>query len=212
MDSQRPLSITWRRLAPIAALLLTALVVCGALLIQQNTLAQIVVPPEEPARGEQTNEWHRAVLDAARDGDWLVLRGYHHTDNLVAAATNQPFSHVAVLDIENDCVIEAMAEGVRVMDLRERIHESHHVMVMRPRWSDAISSETAIVEARELVGVPYDMLGTVGLGSRDRFYCSELAIHIYRESFSGGENFSGVIEPGHMYLWGEILYDSRTRG
>ncbi len=189
-----------------------AALVAGALLVSRNTLPQVVTPPDEPLRSEQTEAWYRSVGEVARNGDWLVLRGYHQTDNLVATATNQPFSHVAILDVEHDRVVEAMAEGVRFMDLRDRLHESHHVMVMRPRWSTPVNAEAAIAEARSAVGTPYDMFGTVGVGSGERFYCSELAIHIYRGFFTGDEQLSGVIEPGHMYLWGEILYDSRPRG
>ena len=211
MESETQSRPARKLLALVVALAAIALV-AGAVLIHRNTLPQIVVPPEEPLRTAQTDTWYAAVREAGRNGDWLVLRGYHATDNLVAAATNQPFSHVAILDLENDQVVEAMADGVRRMDLRERIHESHHVMVMRPRWSDSSSAETAIAAARSMVGAPYDMLGTVGVGSSDRFYCSELALHIYRDAFAGDEVFSGVIEPGHMYLWGHILYDSRTRG
>lgn len=211
MEEPRKAKPPWKLLALVAGLGMLV-VVLGALLIHRNTLPQLVLPPDEPLRTEQTDAFYEGVLASARDGDWLVLRGYNHTDNLVAAATNQPFSHVAILDITNDQVVEAMAEGVRRMDLRERIHESHHVMVMRPRWSDLETSVAAMDEARSMVGAPYDMLGTVGVGSSDRFYCSELALHIYRDAFDGDEGFSVVIEPGHMYLWSEILYDSRTRG
>lgn len=201
----------WRTIAAVAAIAALVLGIGGVVLLQRNTLPQIVTPPAEPLRGEQTDAWLEAVRSASRNGDWLVLRGYNHTDHLVATATNQPFSHVAILDIENDAVVEAMAEGVRVMDLRERLHESHHVMVMRPRWSTPATAASAIDLAREMVGAPYDLFGTVGVGSRGRFYCSELALHIYREAFDGDEEFSAVVEPGHMYLWAEILWDSRVR-
>lgn len=205
------LKANWRAASVVAAVVGLVLGVGGAVLLQRNTLPQVVTPPDDPLRSEQTDLWLEAVRSVSRDGDWLVLRGYNHTDHLVATATNQPFSHVAILDVENDAVVEAMAGGVRVVDLRERLHESHHVMVMRPRWSTQETAAAAIEVAREMVGSPYDLLGTVGVGSRERFYCSELALHIYRDAFDGDEDFSGVIEPGHMYLWADILWDSRVR-
>jgi hypothetical protein len=183
----------------------------GLILWSRNTVPAMVFPPDEPLRGEQTGSWLDSVREVARTGDWLVLRGYHQTDHLVASATNQPFSHVAVLDMERDEVVEAVGAGIRTMDLRERLHESHHVMVMRPRWWRAERAAQAIADARARVGGSYDFLGTVGVGTSGRFYCSELAVHIYRQYFAGDEGFTGVLEPGHMYLWGAILYDSRTR-
>ena len=196
------------------ALAATTLAVAGAVLLNRNTLESIVTPPDEPLRSQQTDAWLEAVRGVSADGYWLVLRGYHATDNLVAAATNQPFSHVAILDVGNDRVIEAMAEGVRTMDLRERLHESHHVMVMRPRWWNEASGQFAIAEAIAALDADYDLFGTVGLGSRESFYCSELALHIYRAQdglIPADERIPGVIEPGHMYLWGDIVYDSRWR-
>jgi len=177
----------------------------------RNTVPGVVFPPEEPLRSEQTDRWLEAVQKVAKTGDWLVLRGYHETDHLVAAATNQPFSHVAVIDMAKGEVIEAIGSGIQTLDLRERLHTSHHVMVMRPRWWREDRVDNAIGAARAQVGGSYDFLGTVGLGAKERFYCSELAIHIYRPYFQGDEKIPGVLEPGHMYMWGEIVYDSRSR-
>jgi hypothetical protein len=166
----------------------------------RNTVPGVVFAPEEPLRTQQTDAW----LD-------VVQRGYHEADHLVATATNQPFSHVAVLDMERGEVIEAIGAGIQTLGLRERLHTSHHVMVMRPRWWREERASAAIAAARAQVGGSYDFLGTVGLGAKDRFYCSELAVHIYRPYFQGDEKLPGVLEPGHMYLWGEIVYDSRGR-
>ncbi len=177
----------------------------------RNTVPALVFPPDEPLRSEQTEGWLASVREVARTGDWLVLRGYHQTDHLVASTTNQPFSHVAVLDMDRGEVVEAVGAGIRTMDLRERLHESHHIMVMRPRWWQDDRIEQVIEAARARIGGSYDFLGTVGVGTSERFYCSELALHIYRPFFQGDEGLTGVIEPGHMYLWGSILYDSRSR-
>lgn len=54
-----------------------------------------------------------AVRELGRDGDWVVIRGYHASDNLVSSLTNMPFSHAAVLDADRDEVIEAESPRVR---------------------------------------------------------------------------------------------------
>lgn len=171
----------------------------------------LVRPPQEPLRSIQTAEWLAQVEAVAQSGDWLVLRGYHVTDNLVSAATNHPLSHVAVIDRERGEVIEAVGAGLQTMELRERIHEAHRVLVMRPRWWTPERGREAVARARALVGGAYDFLGTVGIDSDDRFYCSEFATHVYDEYHDELEHFPIVIEPGHMYLYGQVLYDSRFR-
>ncbi len=40
-----------------------------------------------------------AVTSLGRDGDWLVVRGYKPTDDLIAGLVNAPISHVGVLDL-----------------------------------------------------------------------------------------------------------------
>ena len=193
----------------IAVLLLLGIVTL--VLWERNAVPALVAPPSEPLRSQQTDSWLQSVREVGRNGDWLVLRGYHQTDHLVAAATNQPFSHVAILDMERDSVVEAIGSGIQKMGLRDRLHESHHVMVIRPRWSKEEHLEAVVAQARSRIGGSYDFLGTVGVGTAESFYCSELAVHIYRPYFEGDEQLPGVLEPGHMYLWGKILYDSRTR-
>jgi len=171
----------------------------------------IVRPPDEPLRSSQTASWLAEVEAVAQTGDWLVLRGYHGTDHLVSGATNHPLSHVAVVDRENEEIIEAVGAGIQTMSLRERIHESHRVLVIRPRWWTPERGLEAAARARELVGGDYDFLGTVGMGSDERFYCSELGVHLYRAYHDALEHFPRVVEPGHMYLYGRVLYDSRFR-
>ncbi len=170
-----------------------------------------VHPPDEPLRTIQTEEWLAQVEAVSQTGDWMVLRGYHGTDNLVSAATNHPISHVAIIDRENDEVIEAVGAGLQTMSLRERVHEAHRIIIIRPRWWTPERGRGAVARARALIGGSYDFLGTVGLGSDDRFYCSELATHVYDEYHDDLEHFPTVIEPGHMYLYGQVTYDSRFR-
>ena len=56
-------------------------------------------------------EAKQLLRELGRDGDWLVIRGYHASDNLVSSLTNLPFSHAAVLDTDRDEVIAPVLEA-----------------------------------------------------------------------------------------------------
>jgi hypothetical protein len=171
----------------------------------------VVKPPPEPLRTEQTEAWHKEVLGLAKSGDWLILRGYHDTDNMVAAYTNHPLSHAVIIDMERQEVIEAVSKGVGLMPLRQRVHEAHRVLLVRPKWWTPERGKAAVAKARQKVGSPYDYLGTVGADDPKRFYCTELVTLVYGDHFGPNEHFPTVIEPGHMYLFGKLLYDSGSR-
>src|SRR6266581_3237136 len=159
-------------------------------------------PPAEELRGAQTAAMLERVKALGRSGDWLVIRGYHNTDNLVAAATRSPFSHAAVLDLGRDEVIEAEAQGVHASKLADFVHRAHRVLLIRPAWADAETGPAALEKARLLVGKKFDFLGTVGVDDPDRYYCTELAIAVYRPFMRDKVAFPLVIEPGHLYYWG----------
>ena len=171
----------------------------------------IVKPPPEPLRSEQTNAWLKVVQDKAQDGDWLVLRGYHDTDDLVAAATNYPLSHAVVIDRSREEIIEAVGDGVSTMPLKKRIHEAHRVLLIRPKWWTPERGKAAVAFARSKIGSDYDFLGTVGIGEDERYYCTELATEAYKPHIDSKEHFPIVVEPGHMSLYGTVLYDSGVR-
>lgn len=143
-----------------------------------------------------------------RNGDWLVVRGYHLSDDLVATLTNKPFSHAAVLDLEGDRVIEAESIGVHFTPLAEFVARSHRLMLVRPMWADERSREAAVSKARAVVGRPYDFLGLIGLDVPDRFYCSGLAVEIYRPLIRERDLVPHPVEPGQLHYWGRILFDS----
>ena len=187
----------------IGLMALLALPACG--------VRVIVKPPPEPLRSEQTASWLKVVRDKAQDGDWLVLRGYHDTDDLVAAATNYPLSHAVIIDRTREEIIEAVGGGVSTMSLKQRIHEAHRVLLVRPKWWDPERGKAAVSFARSKIGAGYDFLGTVGLGEDERYYCTELATEAYKKHIDAQEHFPVVIEPGHMSLYGTVLYDSGVR-
>lgn len=171
-----------------------------------------VHPPANELRAKQTAAMLEQVLHLGKNGDWLVIRGYHSTDQLVAVATRTPLSHAAVLDMENHQVIEAEGKGVHATKLRDFINKAHRLLLIRPIWAQKPGAgDQALAVARKLVGMPYDFLGTVGLDHPHAYYCSELAVRVYRNYITKQDKLPKVMEPGQMYLWGTILYDSRPR-
>ena len=165
---------------------------------------------KEPAPHDTSRD--SATLDEIRrlglDADWLVVRGYHLSDDLVTKLTNKPFSHAAVLDLANDRVVEAESIGVHFTPLAEFVAKSHRVLLVRPVWSTDTTRAIAIAKARAVVGRPYDFLGLIGLDVPDRFYCSGLAVEIYRPFIREADLVPHPVEPGQLHYWGRILYDS----
>ena len=171
----------------------------------------LLTKPETEQHRLQSRVIEQAVREQAVSGDWLVTRGYHATDNLVANATGIPISHVGVYDGETGTVIEAEGKGVHASTLTEFVDKSHRLLIIRPRWQTEANAAAALANARALVGKSYDFLGTVGFDWPSKYYCSELAISIYQPWHRGREKFPTVIKPGELYLYGRVLYDSLPR-
>ena len=148
------------------------------------------------------------VRRLGHDGDWLVIRGYHATDDFVSVVTNTPWSHAAVLDVEKDEVIEAEGQGIHTTSLPAFIAKAHRLLLVRPDWSTETSARAALIKARALVGNRYDFLGLVALNVPDRYYCSELAVAVYRSHIPAGEPIPRPVTPAQLHHWGKILYDS----
>ncbi len=171
----------------------------------------IVVKPDSDEHVIQNRSIEDSVLGIAKTGDWLVIRGYHAVDNLVSNATGIPISHVGVYDSDSQTVIEAEGKGVHVSTLTEFVDKSYRLLVIRPRWLSDDNAQPAILKAHQLVGKNYDFLGTIGFNFPSKYYCSELAIFIYKPWHSEKEKFPKVVKPGELYLYGNVLYDSRPR-
>jgi hypothetical protein len=166
--------------------------------------------PSDAAQA-QTERMVAEVAAVAETGDWLVIRGYHGTDLLVSNVTGMPLSHVAIFERETRRTVEADGTGVHESDLGSLVGRAHRVLVVRPRWRTPDNAMAVWQQAQSHVGQRYDFLGTVGLGNAERFYCSELAVGVYRDWFTGHEHFPKVIRPGELYLYGAVLYDSLDR-
>ncbi|RMH60833.1 MAG: hypothetical protein D6677_12980 [Calditrichaeota bacterium] len=165
--------------------------------------------------GERHRVQNRLIIqnirEKARTGDWLVIRGYHLTDDLVVNATGMELSHAGIYNARLEQVIEAEGRGVHLTSLEKFVDKSHRLLIIRPRWQTAANGPAAWRSALEKVGKKYDYPGLAGLNGADRFYCSELAVDIYRPWFSGTEKFPAVIKPAGLYLYGTVLYDSLPR-
>jgi len=176
-------------------------------------LSGCATPPVVTSPARDLKAVHDAqVLDEVRrlgrNGDWLVIRGYHATDNMVSVATNTPWSHAAVLDKDGDQVVEAEGKGVHTTPLPDFVSKSHRLMLVRSNWATDKSSREAVLNARKWVGKPYDFLGLAGLDIPDRYYCSELAVAVYRPHIPAGTYVPRPVTPAQLHYWGRILYDS----
>lgn len=185
-------------------------VLVAAVLLYGCATPGVVSPPGYADRSARDAEVLSEIRRVGRNGDWLVIRGYHPTDHLISVATNTPWSHAAVLDLEQDQVIEAEAQGVHTSSLLQFVAKSHRVLVVRPAWATRTTAADALLTARALVGKRYDFLGLIGFDVPDRFYCSELAVAVYKAHIPASERIPRPVAPSQLHYWGRILYDSGT--
>lgn len=143
------------------------------------------------------------------------MRGYHAADHLVAGATLKPFSHAAILDLEHDRVIEAVSPRVRSVPLDEFVAGCHRLELIRPRsptGQPGSSSEgvAALQRALEKLDEPYDFLGTIGMPSESKSYCSELVAWAWQiEVDRKGPH--RVIHPAALSSFGEVMFAGGPR-
>ncbi len=188
------------------------IILLSIFLILSGCLARpVIVKTDDESHTRQSLEIEQSVLQTAKTGDWLVIRGYRATDNLVSYATGLPISHAGIYDAESRQIIEAEAQGVHISTLQEFVDKSYRLLIIRPRWRSNENAGLAWNNARRLVGSDYDLLGTLGFNYPSKYYCSELAVSVYKQWYSGKEKFPKIIKPGELYLYGEILYDSLPR-
>ena len=163
-----------------------------------------------PAYQSEVQSWQDAVRTHGQSGYWIVVRGYHRGDDVIAMSTNSELSHAAILDAERQYVIEAVKNGVLEKPMTELISESHRIQVIRPQgWTPELG-QRAVERARSVLGASYDFTGIVGAPSKKRYYCSELAAW----SMSIKVDSPGpqhVIHPKNLHKLGEVLYDTGDR-
>jgi len=169
-----------------------------------------VKKPTGPAAEAQTDAWMQTIRDKADHGAWLVVRGTHVGDQTVAALTAAKLSHAAVLDKENQEVIEAVSAGVRVTPLRALLAQAHRIQIVRPAGWTPEAGRAAVERARSYVGKKYDWLGLVAAQDDQRFYCTELAVDCY-DGRKAGWKVGPIIYPAAMASLGTVVFDSGPR-
>ncbi len=163
-----------------------------------------------PKYQAETKSWQRVLNERGDNGMWLVTRGYHRGDDVVAIATASALSHAAILDLDKQQVIEAVGKGVVATDLKKFLHESHRVVLIQPPGFDRAKGKSTVARARGKIGEGYDFLGTVGLPDDKRWYCSELAVWASGTEVDhiGPKN---VLHPKSMLKLGKVLFDTGQR-
>lgn len=184
------------------------LTLCNLALLAACSRPVVVAPLPSGLQARREAEALEALRRLGRDGDWLVIRGRHATDNLVSLVTNAPFSHAAVLDLSGNQVVEADASGVHATPLPAFLQKAHRLLLVRPVWAREDRPARAVAKARSLVGRPYDFTGLVGLNVPSSYYCSELAVAVYRPWVRASDHVPPVIPPNELHYWGRILFDS----
>ena len=176
-------------------------------LIASSCAVNMIADPDTTLSTEQDA---RAIRSRLQHGDWLVVRGIHGPDNLVASATNMPLSHAAIYDAINNKVLEADGTGVHTSTLEEFLGKSQRVLIIAPMWATPQTRGPAVERARGWLGKGYNYTGLLGIDSPDRFYCTQLAVDAYKEfiELKPGNPIPPVIKPGQMYHWGRIIYDT----
>jgi len=187
------------------------LLICLVIILTGCLARQRVVKQDNELHLIQNRKIEQSVIEKAKTGDWLVIRGYHNSDHFVTTATGIPISHVGIFNQELNQVIEADGEGIHTTPLDKFVDNSYRLLIIRPRWRTETNAQTAWEKASQLVGKDYDALGIIGFDDPDKYYCSELAVYIYKQWHSKNEKFPTIIKPGELYLYGNILYDSLPR-
>ena len=163
-----------------------------------------------PAYEAEVQSWQQIIQEKGGNGMWLVNRGYRLGDDIVATATGSAFPHAAILDHENEVVIEALWAGNVVTPLDEFIALSHRLALVQPEGWTPEAGDAALAKARSQLGKKYDFAGILGLPGSNRWYCSELATWCWdRPADRLGPWY--VIHPRRLLKMGIVVFDSGSR-
>jgi hypothetical protein len=200
--------MTRHRLVTLATALLTALAVpaltaCGGSFLVHR-------PADHAVDTAITDLWVAELMRTAHDGDWLLSRSYSGQGDFVVMMTSgEELSHAAMIDRTHATVIESIASGVREIPLRDFVNRNRHLILVRPAHAPT-GGTVAVERARSQLGAGFDIAGMMGLGSADRFYCSELvywAVGLHDQD----AHRELVITPGELLDYGEVVYWSGQR-
>jgi hypothetical protein len=196
--------IPWRRALAVAmvALLGTGLAACAS-----GSTANL--RPTSPSDNRAvTTLWAHEVRRTAQTGDWILSRSYSTTGDIISAfTTGEDLSHASIYDAERGTIIEALQPVVREVPLESLVDRNHVLIVVRPRGLTQEQRLASVTRARSVVGNSFDVTGLFGVGSDDRFYCSELVLWASQLEGTAG----AVVTPSELVEHGTVIYYSGAR-
>ena len=168
--------------------------------------------PENPVADKAvTQMWSDDIKRIARDGDWLLTRGYFVTSDAVSVlTTGEDISHASIYDATKGTVIEAVNAGVREITVEELLRRNHHVIVVRPSNMTDAQRSRSVARARSRLGAGFDHAGLFGIDNKDRVYCSELVWWASQGELRTGAG-QRVITPAELMDYGQVVYWSGAR-
>jgi hypothetical protein len=172
----------------------------------------MVKRPEDPVADKAvTKLWAAEIKRVAKDGDWLLTRGYFATSDVITTFTGpEDISHASIYDAKRGTVIEAVHSGVREVTLEELLRRNHHVIVVRPSAMTDAQRTRSVARARSRLGAEFDTAGMIGLGDKEKVYCSELVWWASQGELRTGET-PLVITPNGLLEFGSVVYWSGDR-
>jgi uncharacterized protein YycO len=95
------------------------------------------------------------------------------------------YKHCAVY-VGLNSVVEAIGTGVKKISLSSFLSTKDKIAVIRPRFLDSFSANTAALEALNLLGKPYDYHFEQ---TEKAFYCAELIAYCYNKASNNKSPF-----------------------
>jgi len=196
------------RLASLAALVLCAVTSTGCMSHKSVLLER---PQDKVADTAVTELWTHDVRRVAKDGDWILSRGYYVTSDAISTLTfGEDLSHASIYDAKRGTVIESVGSGVREIPVEQLMARNAHVIVVRPSGMTDAERTHSVERARTRIGQKFDATGLIGFGSEDKVYCSELVWWAAQMEQRTGDK-QHVITPSELMEYGQVVYWSGER-
>lgn len=159
-------------------------------------------PPKDPLRARQTERWMAAVTRDATPGDLIATRRYGEEDDALEVG----LTRVGVLD-DQGRIIEAFGPIVTATLLRDLVHGSHRIVVVRPRFVDDEMRARAGKAAGGYVDQPASTVGAIGDTAAER--TTAFALAVYRAVYPPASASARL--PIEIPDVGALVFDSGTR-
>jgi hypothetical protein len=159
------------------------------------------------SEGSSRREVLEEVRRLGRNGDWLVIRGYHPSDHHRVRGYEYAMESCRGARQGRRSGDRGGGRGVHTTPLRR----------VRLEVPPAAAGEVELGDREVFLSTPSSMHavgrqaiqlpGLAGLDIPDRYYCSELAVAVYR-AYIPGTHVPRPDTPAQLHYWGRILYDS----